>query len=210
MTTTGINFDAIVKPMEGWCTPEKAQRLFNLVIESDSKISVELGVFGGRSLVPIGLGHKKKGSGFVIGIDAWNNKVCIEGTNDQANNDWWLSLDMKIIYASCQRHIELNELEGFCDTLRIRSTDVAILFPNESIDLLHQDSNHNAETIIAELKLWIPKVKIGGYWIADDTDWKEAKDGYSHLSDFGLELLETYTTEKGQWQVWKKVKNNLL
>lgn len=63
-----VNFANIVAPMEGWCSKEKAQKLFQLVLETDSQRSIELGVFGGRSLVPLGYGHKTKGSGFVIGI----------------------------------------------------------------------------------------------------------------------------------------------
>lgn len=186
--------------MEGWCTPEKGQRLYEIVQETDSKVSVELGVFGGRSLVALGLGHKEKGSGFVIGIDPWNNKACIEGNNDPANDEWWLSLDMREIYNSCQQHIEINELQGFCDTLRMRSVDVSILFPDGSVDILHQDSNHNTKTIVEELKAWVPKLKVGGLWICDDTDWPEAKDGYSYLPEFGLTLIEDHQ----KWQVWKK------
>lgn len=196
-----INFEAIVKPMEGWCTPQKAKRLYELVLETDSQLSVELGVFGGRSLVPMGIAHKAKGSGFVIGIDAWNNKVCIEGNNDPANNEWWMKLDMRAIYNSCRYYMDLHQLDEYCETLRMRS-NVAVLFQNNTIDILHQDSNHNAETILTELKLWIPKVKVGGYWVVDDTDWKEAKEGYDHLNEFGLVLVEDHV----KWQIWKKVK----
>lgn len=207
MIETAINWKDIFsdhtrEKMEGWCNEQKAQRIFELVQETDSKITVELGVFGARSLVALGLGHKEKNSGFVIGIDPWNNKACLDGGNDPANDAWWLSLDMKAIYDSAQHHIEKNELKGFCDTLRFRACDVAVLFPDASIDILHQDGNHNYQSITNELKAWTPKLKIGALWISDDTDWPEAQDGYSLLPEYGFEKIEDYT----KWQVWKKVK----
>lgn len=206
-TLTTIDFKEVFKQdridkMEGWCTPEKAQRLYELVVETDSKLSIELGVFGGRSLVALAIGHREKGSGAAIGIDPWNNKACLEGSNDKANNDWWMSLNMKEIYASCQHHIEINDLIGFCETLRLKSVDVAHLFADGIVDVLHQDSNHNPETILAELKAWIPKLKVGGYWVVDDSDWEEAKGGYDHLNEFGLVMIEDHV----KWQIWKKVK----
>jgi predicted O-methyltransferase YrrM len=36
--------------IEGWCTREKADKLIQLVKESNPKLVVELGVFGGRSI----------------------------------------------------------------------------------------------------------------------------------------------------------------
>lgn len=206
MIATAIDFNKVFKEnsalkMEGWCTVEKANRLFEIVQETDSRISVEIGVFGGRSLVALALGHKEKNSGFVIGIDPWKNKACLDGNNDPANDEWWMSLNMKQIYDSCQYHISLNELEGFCDTLRFRAVDMADIFPNRSIDLLHQDGNHNYASITNELNAWVPKLKVGGTWICDDTDWKEAASGYALLPTFGLEKIEDHQ----KWQVWKKV-----
>ncbi len=191
-----------VSQMEGWCTPEKAQVLYNLVKKIDSVLTVELGVFGGRSLVPMAMAHKEKSSGIAIGIDPWKKEACLQGTNDPKNNEWWANLDLKAIYLSCQYHIEKNGLEGFCETLRMTSKSASFLFRENSIDIIHQDSNHNTETITSELELWIPKLKIGGYWVADDVDWPEALDGYSKLPGYGLELFEDYHT----WQIWKKIK----
>lgn len=196
------DIEKIVAPMEGWCTVEKARILYDLVIKSDSRVTVELGVFGGRSLIPMGLAHKEKGTGFVLGVDPWKKEACLEGTNDPLNDEWWKNLDLKAIYQSCQDAIARLELEGYCETLRMTSQSVSILFPDNLIDIIHQDSNHNTETILSELKLWIPKLKMGGYWVADDTDWKEAVEGYSKLPEFGLELFENHIT----WQIWKKVK----
>lgn len=188
--------------MEGWCTPEKAQALYDLVTESDAKLCVELGVFGGKSLIAMALACRDKGSGGVIGFDPWNNSACIEGSNSPANDQWWLSLDLKAIYRGCLAAIERNGVFEQCNTVKMKSEDAAKLFADSVCDIIHQDGNHNVESITKELKLWVPKLKKGGYWICDDVDWIEASEGYAKLPEYGLEMTRDFST----WQIWKKIK----
>lgn len=202
MIAEKTNLAPIINQLEGWCTLEKAQRLYDLVIESDSQITCELGVFGGKSLIPMGLAHRDKGSGFVFGIDTWHKKASLQGTNSELNNEWWSKIDFEYIYNTVAKAIDYHELNDYCGTIRLNSQTVGLMTADNILDIIHQDSNHSSEAIIAELNLWIPKLKVGGYWIADDTDWTESKEGYSRLSDFGLYMVEDFT----KWQIWKKIK----
>ena len=197
-----MSLQGVVESLHGWCTVEKAERLYQLIKESDSKLTVELGVFAGRSFIPMAIAHRDKQSGFAIGVDAWKAGVCIEGTNAEANNQYWKNVNYKEVYQSCINAIDQYDLKDYCDTLRMRSSQAGILFADNIIDVLHQDSNHNIETIIAELKLWSPKVKKGGYWIIDDCDWVEAVDGYKKIPDYGFQLVEDHI----HWQIWRKIK----
>lgn len=198
-----MNLIQSIEKISGWCTPEKAQILFDLVVKTDSKVTVELGVFAGRSLCAFALGHKEKKSGYVIGIDAWKAAVSIEGTNSPLNDKYWTEVvNYKDIYDECQRMIRVNGAEDYCDTLRMKSQQAGILFADNIVDIIHQDSGHNVETITDELKLWSPKLKKGGYWIADDILWVEAREGYAKLPSFGFELFEDHT----EWAIFKKVK----
>ena len=61
------------KNIRGWCTLEKAIKMTEY-IKDDFKLCVELGVFGGKSLLPISLKCKGK----VIGIDAWEKEASLE------------------------------------------------------------------------------------------------------------------------------------
>jgi len=187
---------------KGWCEEPKAQRIYDLVKETDSKITVEMGVFYGKSLFSLALAHKDKGSGFAIGIDPWSKNACVEGTNSPANNEWWSGLNFWAIFQNCLHDIEQLGLSDFCNIIRMKSQSVGLLMRDNSVDIIHQDSNHNIETITAELELWTPKLKVGGYWIADDTGWVETQEGYAKLPEYGLELVENHTT----WQIWRKVK----
>ena len=202
MDNGNLGLDKIVESLPGWCTPKKAQRLFDLVIETNSQITCELGVFGGRSFIPMALAHKKKASGFALGIDAWRKEASLEGTNSPENNEYWSKINYTETYRRCIHDIQFNEVDDFCSLIRMRSQDAGYLIADNVIDILHQDSAHNVETIIVELNLWIPKVKIGGYWVADDLLWEEAKEGYAKLPEFGLEMTEDHR----EWGIFKKTR----
>ena len=72
-----------IPKLPGWCTPEKAKRLAELAFGAE--LAVELGVFGGRSLVAIALGIKwgpRPEHGYVDGIDPYTPAAALEGKND--------------------------------------------------------------------------------------------------------------------------------
>lgn len=193
----------------GWTTIEKANRLYDLVYESAFKfaenketelISVELGVFYGRSLLPMGFAHKNLDVGYAIGFDAYDNSVCVEGTNNKEDDLWWSRQDLNAAYESVQSAIEANDLSDYCLVGKRRSDEAIKQFKDDTISLLHQDSSHNIETITKELEVWIPKLKTGGFWVIDDAKWDTAIEGYAKLPDFGLELMEDFT----DWQIWIK------
>ena len=191
---------------DGWCSEQKMKRLFALVQQAAvefndaSLLSVELGVFAGRSFYPMALAHQQLERGYALGIDAWNNEAPLEGTNTKTNNDWWAQVPIKEIYNRFLQTGKFLQVGNYARHRTGKTEDFVNRFADESITLLHQDSNHNIETISRELRLYAPKIKPGGYWVADDTDWKEAKDGYALLPLHGFELLEDYET----WQIWKK------
>ena len=97
---------------QGWCTPEKAERLIQYVIEApaDPKI-VEIGVFGGSSLVALGLAAQKKGGNCkVYGIDPWSTDAALEDMNSTVNREWWGSIDMNAVFVGCQRLMDIYGL----------------------------------------------------------------------------------------------------
>lgn len=190
-----------------WSTDEKKKKLYDLVIKASEEfpdttpLSCEIGVFGGVSLFCMATAHKYLKKGFAIGIDSWDNITPLEGTNHPDNNKWWKALDIKSVFNAFVKDTEREDWSGYVKYLKGRSDAFAGEFADESITVFHQDGNHNIECITKELELWSPKVKTGGYWVADDTNWVEAKDGYAKLPSFGFELVEDFTT----WQIWKKV-----
>lgn len=192
-----------------WGSEEKKQKLYSLVMQCAKEfpdttlLSVELGIFGGGGLFPLGMAHKELNNGFAIGLDSWNNTDPLEGTNSEENAKWWGSLDQKDIYGIFRLATTYHKWNGFAEHLVGRTDEFMDKFQDDTVTLLHQDSNHASEVIIRELELWAPKMKIGGYWIVDDCDWESTKEGYAKLPSFGFELVERFET----WAIYKKVEN---
>ena len=56
---------------DGWCSIEKAYALASAIIALRPGVVVEIGIWAGRSLIPMALALKKVGAGKIIGIDPW-------------------------------------------------------------------------------------------------------------------------------------------
>lgn len=183
----------------GWCSIEKSFHLYNLVLESNSQCSLELGCFYGKSFLPLAFAHAYKGSGTAIGTDAFNNIAPLEGNNDERNSQWWSEINFDQAYQFVIDSMSKYDLNHFTQIIKARSEDVANFFEDYSIDILHQDSNHSSEVILKELELFIPKLKPHGFWCCDDVNWSEAQDGYKKLPDYGLTLVKDFES----WQIWQ-------
>jgi hypothetical protein len=191
----------IIAGLEGWCTPRKAKILYDLVLASDARMSVELGVFGGRSLIPLALAHRHKGSGFATGVDPWEARSALEGGNDPRNNAWWSGLDLESIYAGFVRAVLAHDLTYRCRWVRATSDAAVGLFADESVTLLHQDSNHSELVSCGEVRLWAPKVRSGGYWVIDDTDWPTTSKAQRLLLQLGFREVR----DEDGWRVLRKL-----
>jgi hypothetical protein len=196
-----IDVEKVLASIEhGWATKEKALALIDCVRKSNSRLSVEIGVFGGKSFIPLALAHKEMKAGYAIGIDAWNHKACLEGINDPENNAWWKSLNFKDIYYSCVEAIERYDLDDYACLCKMTSLTFGILLPDNSIDVMHQDSNHSEEVSCAEINLFASKMKSGSYWIMDDTDWPTMLAAQELIYKKGFELQHDYI----KFKVYKK------
>jgi cephalosporin hydroxylase len=194
------NFDSI----RGWCTKEKALTLMNLVYQSSPKLSLELGVFGGRSLVVIAIAAKKVNPlSKVIGVDAWTSQASLEGTNDKANDDWWSKIDYDDMYAYTKKIMIENEVDSVVDLWKCKSNECVNRFEDTSIDLLHQDSNHSEEISCEEVELFWNKVKVGGHWIFDDANWPTTQEAQKRLVSKGYE--EIYASSQNEWKIFKRI-----
>lgn len=180
--------------IEGWCTKEKAIKMTDY-IKDDFTLCVELGVFAGKSLLPICL--KCKGS--VIGIDSWSKDSSLEGINDKANDNWWSKIDYNHFFIYTENLLKTHNCKNVT-LLRMKSSDAVSQFTDESIDFLHQDSNHSEEISCVEVELYKNKVKKNGIWVFDDTNWKTTQKAQNLLISYGYEELY----DSGTYKIYKK------
>jgi len=192
--------EACIPPLHGWTTVDKGVRLAELVVSTQAALSVELGVFGGRGTISLAIGHEALMHGYVVAVDPWERAASLDGGNAPENADWWGKLDHEAIYEGFLKALADSRVASLCHVLRQRS-DVAVAeFEDRSIGVLHQDSNHSELISSAEVELWAPKLRAGGLWIADDTDWPTTQQAQALLVRKGFAVIEDHAT----WKVFRK------
>lgn len=204
-STTIEKAHATMQELEGWCSEDKATILLNLIfLKKPSKI-VEIGVFGGKSLIPMALALKSLGHGKIYGIDPWNKEASCEGMEGD-HYEWWHRLDHNKILIGLIDKIVRFELIDVIDLVRAKSIDV---MPIEEIDFLHIDGNHSEKTALEDVEKWVPYVKTGGLIVFDDLDWPSTKKAveclnaqcipFAEIQDYKPEIKRTCI-----WGIWIK------
>lgn len=184
--------------LPGWCSVSKGLRMAEFA--RFASLAVELGVFGGRGLISMAAALRDQGFGQAHGIDPYTVDAALEGTNDVANSEWWSSLDLGEIARTAQVSLERLGLTPWAKIIWERSQDAVVRYEDETIDLLHADSNHSPEVSCAEVELWAPKIKNSGIWIADDTNWESTGPAQRRIVELGFVRIEEHET----WTVFQK------
>lgn len=190
-------FQAMDK-LEGWCSKQKASVLIDLVRFKKPKIVVEIGVFGGKSLVPMAFAVRENGYGKVYGIDPWDKLSSTEGM-DGVNYEWWNSIDhLKILNGLKARIHEFN-LDDQIELIQATSEDAEPIGP---ISLLHIDGNHSEKTSFIDVTKWVPLVEKGGLVIFDDVNWSTTKSAVEWLDNNCIRFSQF--SGDNIWGIWVK------
>lgn len=188
--------------LEGWCSKNKAAVLIDLTFMLKPKTVVEIGVFGGKSLVPMAYALKFTESGMIYGIDPWASSASTQGM-DGANFDWWNTVDHGKILRDLQIKISEFGLSDQITLIKATSKDAPSI-PN--IDILHIDGNHSEENAMLDVKKWVPLVRKGGVIIFDDVTWRTGNSA----DDPAVQWLDKHCTrlvefhDSSDWAIWIK------
>jgi hypothetical protein len=124
------------------------------------KKGVEVGSFKGKFARTI----LEKWEGVLYMVDPWYE---LEDYNDMSN----IGLNQDA-YLEAMRSI--NDFRDRAYMLRCLSKQAVDLFPDESLDFVYIDGNHEYSYVVQDIKLWYPKVKKGGIVAGHDyldIDW---------------------------------------
>lgn len=201
-----LNYDADVKQqafnymdqLEGWCSKQKASILMDLIFMIKPETIVEIGVFGGKSLVPMAYALQINKTGKIIGIDPWSHTASTEGM-DGVNEEWWGKLDHEKILKGLQQKIAQFGLKDQIILLRTSSENAPLV---ESIDMLHIDGNHSEKTSWIDATKWIPQVRRGGIVIFDDITWATQKRAVEYVDEHCIKIAEF--RGDNVWGIWIK------
>ncbi|MES2200091.1 MAG: class I SAM-dependent methyltransferase [Chlamydiota bacterium] len=189
-----------MRQLQGWCSEYKASTLMDLVWLTRPQVIVEIGVFGGKSLVPMAYALKALGTGGVIyGIDPWSAQASAEG-QDGSNQDYWANLDHDGILRELQNKISIFNLSSQIDLVRATSEKAD---PIENIDILHVDGNHSNDASYYDICKWGPLVRKGGMIIFDDITWSTIDKALVYLDQNYTKFLQI-DDEENSWGIWIK------
>lgn len=187
-----------MRQLQGWCSEKKASVLVDLILLTKPQTIVEIGVWGGKSLVPMAIAARALGSAKVYGIDPWSPADSVVGFDDE-NYEWWSKVDHEGVYKTLCRKIEQFGLSHQITLIRKTSSD-ADLIPE--IGLIHIDGNHSEASALFDVMKWVPQVKRGGIIVFDDMDWKCTGPAVSWLNEHCVPVAQV----KGDnvWGIWIK------
>ncbi len=187
-----------MKELQGWCSVEKANILIDLILLTKAENVVEIGVWGGKSLIPMAYAVKANEKGTVYGIDPWSATASADGM-DGANFDWWSQVDHEGIYQGLLASIEKFQLQDQIVLIRETSGEANVI---NDIDLIHIDGNHSDEASYLDVTKWVPQVKRGGIVVFDDVNWSTTGRAVSWLNENCIKIAEL----RGDniWGIWIK------
>lgn len=179
--TAADQIASLIPRLEGWATVEKAVAMADLIVSSKPKVIVEIGVFGGRSLIPQALALRELGSGHIYGIDPWRLAPVLEGNLNEADAKWWSrNVDLHEIHKGFMEALWREALDPWVTILRCTAEQALPLLPE--IDILHIDGNHSELASCRDVEQFLPKVPAGGLIWFDDIDWETTRQAVLLLS----------------------------
>jgi Methyltransferase domain len=193
---------ALIDKQPGWCWRQKAELIYRVASEPQVKVGVEIGVFGGRSLLPLCMAILSKG-GSVFGFDVYKKH---RTTSGQGHQEWWDKLDFARLEADTKDLLE--KYGGWKDIIHKTSSAVAVMqFENDSVQFIHIDGSHRTWDAMQDIVLWELVLAPGGYMLLDDTNLEELQPVLGMLKYSDLEKLETLKNPvdgKSETQLWRK------
>ena len=120
----------------------------------------------------------------MIAIDPWDKIETLkymDPVEESAHMDWWGKVPFNTIYASYLNMINKHNLGKYCTTLRTTSEKAA---PEVgAIDILYLDGNHSEVVSVKDVKLYLPKVRSGGYIWLNDSTWTNLQSSIELLQE---------------------------
>ena len=169
---------AVLKDGGEWCDLEKAHVLAAIVLALRPRVTCEIGVWMGGSLVPIALAlralhdldveaGRDPARRRAVAIDPWAKEASCVG-QEGADEAWWASVDHDVALAAFRGRLERHGLTEIVEVVRARSDDAPV---PDGIGLLHIDGNH-AEQATRDVARFAPAVLLGGVLVLDDLSWR--------------------------------------
>jgi len=159
--------ERITPQLSEWCPMDKAHTLATLVLALRPKLTVEIGVWQGASLLPLALAHQAVGYGRVIAVDPWAAVASVQGQVNADDVRWWSEVDHDKAYQTFMTALAEEGVSQLVEVVRVTSDEFAV---PEGIGLAHIDGNHGDQAV-KDAQRFAPKMAQGGVIVMDDYGW---------------------------------------
>jgi predicted O-methyltransferase YrrM len=180
-SASAATIDASKSELEGWCSTQKATLLYSLVREHKPNAIVEIGIYGGRSIVPMAVALRDNGRGFVTGVETWSAVGARQYRTNIGNDFWWMTVDFKRLKRNFYAFLAAHDLDAIVKVVEAPSDRAYFVF--DQIDMLHIDGGHSTFGSAQDVINYASKVRRGGIIIYDDIDWPSTAAGLQILMD---------------------------
>jgi hypothetical protein len=176
--------DAIALDAHGGASLFKALVLGDIIASNALTRFVEIGVYRGRLLLMIATLMRDLADGQTVGIDPYSAREAAQrDAHDRPVDLVSLSAatDWEAVYNGVLRSIDQFALQAQARIIRRASHDAAGEFEEASIDMLHVDGNHDRDSVAADIELYLPKLRPGGFVVLDDVSWESIRPALEDL-----------------------------
>lgn len=185
----GLNQQIIhsLAALDGWCSAQKAFLVADWILNNNIELAVEVGIYGGKSLVPMAHAMRFAGRGVVYGIEPWSNAIALEIPTNEANDSWWKSVDLAAVKCRFLHYLTENDLSDIIKIIEISSDEALQVFSSprfaQKIDLVHIDGSHAEEQALRDVSSWLPLIRPQGIIVLDDICWPSVEPALRFLED---------------------------
>jgi tetratricopeptide (TPR) repeat protein len=184
----------------GWISLDKAGCLIDYVDEIcrdiENPICVEIGVYAGKSILPVALELKRNAKGVIFAIDPWTNEEATRGY-EGPHYQYWSKVNLQEKLQLFKTMINEFELSEYVVPIK-ETSDRAPEFKN--INLLHIDGQHTDQAL-RDAKKYAVNIELNGYCIVDDVDWGEVENVPKFLEKIGFVPIHSI----GSTAIFKKL-----
>jgi len=178
---------------DGWCSKEKAFALMSTIFALRPTLVCEIGIWSGKSLIPVALSLKSLNKGRIIGIDPFSALASAEDLPDGKDKDWWATTDHERVFNVFKKWVSATQVEPYVEIHRCRSDEFKVEKLG-MLDFLHIDGSHGEIASTYDVTHFAPKVRRGGFMFMDDIGW--AVKATQLIPQYGF--VEVYQMDTGK------------